>query len=99
MPAYIVVQVRVTDPVKYDQYRPVAAAAIANHGGRYVVRGGQSEILEGQDMTPPPRRVVVEFPTMEAARRFWNSPDYAAARALRAGAGDMLAVLCEGYTG
>lgn len=99
MPAYIVVQVRVTDPAKYDKYRLLAAAAIAKHGGRYVVRGGASEILEGKDATPPLRRVVVEFPSMEAAKRFWNSPDYEQAKATRAGAGEMFAVLCEGYAG
>jgi uncharacterized protein (DUF1330 family) len=99
MPAYVVVQVRVTDPAKYDRYRPVAAAAIAKHGGRYIVRGGASETLEGQDATPPFRRVVVEFPSMDAARRFWTSAEYAEAKAIRAGAGEMLAVLCEGYAG
>lgn len=98
MPAYIIAQVRVTDPSKYELYRPAAAAAIVKHGGRYLVRGGGTEVLEGKDAVPPLRRVILEFPSMDAARRFWSSPEYAAAKALRAGAGEMLAILCEEYT-
>jgi len=99
MPAYIVVQVRVTDPAKYERYRPIAAAAIARHGGKYLVRGGTPEILEGKAPAEPIRHVVVEFPSAQAAKAFWNSPDYAEAKAIRAGASEMVANLIEGYTG
>ena len=99
MPAYLVVQVRVTDPKRYDQYRPVAAAAIAKHGGTYIVRGGPAETLEGATSAQPARHVVIEFPSLDAARRFWKSPDYEAAKGIRAGAADMTVVLVDGYSG
>ena len=81
MPAYIVVQIEVDDPVPYERYRELAPASIAKYGGRYLVRGGATEALEG---TWTPRRLVVlEFPSLEQAKAWWSSPEYAEARALR----------------
>ncbi|HEX3501128.1 MAG TPA: DUF1330 domain-containing protein, partial [Stellaceae bacterium] len=73
-------EVDVTDTKAYEGYRPLAAASIARHGGKYIVRGGRTEALEGGQ---PQRVVVLEFPTMDAARTFYNSPDYREARKIR----------------
>jgi uncharacterized protein (DUF1330 family) len=81
MPAYIVVQVDVTDPVRYEDYKRLVPASLAKYGGRFLVRGGTTETLEG---TWAPRRfVLVEFPTVEQAKAWWASSDYAQAKALR----------------
>lgn len=74
MAGYLIGEIEVTDPETYARYRPLAAAAIARHGGRYLVRGGEAATLEGQG--DPKRLVVVEFPSVEQARAFYNSPDY-----------------------
>ena len=87
MPAYIVVDCEVTDPARYEAYKKLAQAAIAKHGGRYIVRGGETTVLEGE--WQPRRIVVVEFPSADAIRRFYDSPEYRAARAERQGAARM----------
>ena len=94
MAAYILVDCDVTDPVRYEAYKNLAQDAIARHGGRYLVRGGETVVLEG-DWTPK-RVVVLEFPTLEAARRFYDSPEYRVARDARAGAADMNLVAVAG---
>jgi uncharacterized protein (DUF1330 family) len=93
MPAYFVAEVEVTDPVAYERYRPLAAASIARHGGKYVVRGGKVEALEGAQ---PKRVVVLEFPSMEAARSFYHSPDYSEARKIREAASNSRVFMVEG---
>jgi uncharacterized protein (DUF1330 family) len=81
MPAYFVAEVEVTNPAEYASYRPLAGASIAQYGGRFVARGGQSELIEG---SPEPQRVVIiEFADMAAARRWYNSPEYQAALPIR----------------
>ena len=92
MAAYILVDCEVTDPAKYETYKALAPDAIARHGGRYLVRGGAAVRLEG-DWTPK-RIVVLEFPSLDAARAFYDSPEYRAAREARRGAArmDMIAV-------
>lgn len=87
MPAYIVVDCEVTDPARYEAYKKLAQVAIAKHGGRYIVRGGEAVVLEGE--WQPQRIVVVEFPSPDAIRRFYDSPEYRAARAERLGAARM----------
>ena len=62
MPAYVVVQIDIHDPATYERYKAMAPPSIAAYGGRYVVRGGASEVLEGT--WRPPRLVVLEFPTV-----------------------------------
>ena len=84
MPAYVIYQGEVTDPDRYEEYKVVAAAAIAAAGGRYVVRGGDVEVLEGEP--PAGRTVVLEFPSMQAALAWYHGDAYAAARTLREGA-------------
>jgi uncharacterized protein (DUF1330 family) len=94
MPAYVLVDAKVTDPAQYEEYRKVAPAAIARYGGRYLVRGGATTVLEGE--WQPNRIVVLEFPDADAARRFYDSPEYRAARALRAGAATMNVIVVDG---
>ena len=73
MPAYIIADIQVTDPANYDQYRPLAAASIARFGGRFAVRGGKVDLLEG---APKPERIVViEFPDVDTAHRWYGSED------------------------
>jgi uncharacterized protein (DUF1330 family) len=96
MAAYLVVDCEVTDTVKYDQYKALAPAAIARHGGRYLVRGGATAVLEGD--WEPKRMVMLEFPSLAAAKAFYESPEYRAARELRAGAANMNMVAVEGMT-
>jgi uncharacterized protein (DUF1330 family) len=94
MSAYVLVDCDVTDPVRYEEYRQLAPAAIAKYGGRYLVRGGATKVFEG---TWQPKRVVVlEFPDVAAAQRFYDSPEYRAARAVRADAATMNLVVVEG---
>lgn len=81
MPAYVVAEIEVEDPVRYEEYKKLAPTAIAAYGGRYVARGGRTEVLEGA--WSPQRLVIVEFPTLARAQEWWDSPEYAPAKALR----------------
>jgi uncharacterized protein (DUF1330 family) len=90
-----VVDARSSDPERMADYRNLAQAAVAHYGGRYLVRGAAYETLEGS--WQPQRLVVLEFPGMEAARKFYDSPEYAAARAARAGVSDFDMLLVEAY--
>ena len=83
MAAYIIGEIEITDPVLYETYRPLAAAAIALHGGRYLVSGGDGQLLEGD--SPLNRTVVLEFEDVAAARAFYDSEDYQAALPIRLG--------------
>ena len=94
MPAYLLVDCEVTDPVRYETYKKLAPGAIAKYGGRYLVRGGATTLLEGD--WRPNRIVVLEFPDADTARRFYASPEYRSARAERAGAANMNMLLVEG---
>ena len=76
MPAYMVVQLKVTDADKFTRYREAVPTVVAAFGGRYIVRGGTVEALEGSH--DGRRLVLFEFPSVEAIKRFWHSPEYAA---------------------
>jgi uncharacterized protein (DUF1330 family) len=78
---YIIAEIEITDPETYRQYMPLAQAAIAAYGGRYVVRGGDPRALEGE--RPPQRMVVLEFDSPEQAEAFYRSPQYQEAAAIR----------------
>ena len=80
MPAYVVIDVDVHDPETYERYKPLAPPVIAAYGGRYLARGGRTDVLEGD--WSPTRAVILEFPSLERARAWWESPEYAAAKAL-----------------
>jgi uncharacterized protein (DUF1330 family) len=94
MPAYLIALVTPTNPEAYAEYAKLAAPAIALHGGRYLVRGGKLEILEGA--WPHARTVVVEFESPERAKAFYRSVEYQAARAKRLGAADFHMIVVEG---
>ena len=81
MPAYIIADVDVTDAEGYTEYRDKVPALIAAHGGRYLARGGATEVLEGA--WRPRRTVIVEFPSMAALKTFWDSQEYRHLRAIR----------------
>lgn len=95
MAAYIWGNLEVTDTALYDEYRKQVPALIAVHGGRYLVRGGVVEALEGE--YAPGRLVIIEFPDMARLRAFYDAPAYQALVALRqrASRGDLFAI--EGY--
>ena len=91
--AYLLVQADVTNEERYADYVKVAPDVVRKYGGRYLARGGRSHTLEG----PPARSrvVVIEFPSYEAAERFYRSPEYTAARQLREGASTAQFVIVE----
>ncbi|MCP5268639.1 MAG: DUF1330 domain-containing protein [Zoogloeaceae bacterium] len=95
---YLVVESKVTDPVAYEKYKTLAAAAIQQYGGRYLVRGGKAEVVEGP-WSAPERLVIVEFDSVERAKQFYDSPEYRAAREARAGAAVMNMLVVEGLAG
>ena len=81
MAAYVIADVEVTNPEAYEEYRPQVPATIEKYGGKYVVRGGTVETVEG--IWSPQRLVVVEFPSMELARKWYDSPEYTEIRGIR----------------
>ena len=94
MSAYVISEVDVKDAVGFEAYRTIAAKAIAQYGGRYLVRGGAAEVAEGG---PPPNNIiVVEFPSMARLREWYASPEYAQALKVRATALDRRLIFVEG---
>lgn len=81
MPAFVVVEVEVLDPQRYETYKQLAPPSITQYGGRYIARGGKVETLEGD--WAPQRFVILEFPSLDRAKEWWSSKEYADARALR----------------
>ncbi len=80
MTAYLIAEIDVTDAAAYEPYKKAASEAIARHGGKYIARGGKTVSLEG---AAPKRLVILEFPSLDAAKRFYELADYQAATALR----------------
>lgn len=97
MPAYVLVDITITDPESYQTYITLTPASIAAYGGKFLVRGGAKETLEGE--WQPQRMVVLEFPTVEIARTWWDSPEYAEAKAIRQRSAHTNMLLLEGYAG
>lgn len=81
MPAYVIADVEVLDATGYEEYRQQVPATIAAYGGRYLARGGATEVLEGS--WSPKRCVILEFPDMERFRAWWDSAEYVPLRRLR----------------
>ncbi len=81
MSAYVIVDIEVTDPQGYQEYVKLAPATVQRYGGRYLARGGHNETLEGDWQAK--RLVILEFESLERAKAWLNSPEYAPARALR----------------
>lgn len=96
MPAYVLVDMDVSDPDRYAEYRAAAAPTVAGFGGRYLVRGPQPVALEGE--WPVNRIVILEFPSVEQARAWYASAGYAEAKRKRQGAATARMLLLEGYT-
>lgn len=94
MAAYVIAEVDVTDAKLYEQYRAMVAPTIRQYGGRFLVRGGKVESKEGG--WNPPRFVIVEFPSLERARQWYQSPEYAPALALRLKASRSRLIIAEG---
>ena len=81
MTAYVIAEVEVTDPEAYKAYQALVPPSLARHGGRFLARGGRTEPLEG---APPATRIVIlEFESVDAAKRWYDSPDYSEALAIR----------------
>jgi uncharacterized protein (DUF1330 family) len=91
MAVYVILQIEVTDPEKHAKYREVATPMVERYGGRYLARGGEMEVLEGESL---PRIAIVEFPSMERFKSFYNSSEYQEPKALRQNAtrGNMIVV-------
>jgi uncharacterized protein (DUF1330 family) len=94
MPAYVIVETDIHDLEQYEQYKAASPAAVAGGGGRFVVRGGELAVLEGD--WEPTRLVVLEFEDLDAVKRWYDSPEYQAARELREGAANLRMVAVQG---
>ena len=94
MPAYVIADVEVTDAAVYETYRQQVPASIAAHGGRYLARGGATEVLEGS--WSPKRCVILEFPGMAEFRGWWDSPEYQRLRAIREASTNSKLIVTEG---
>jgi uncharacterized protein (DUF1330 family) len=94
VPAYVIANVAVKDPVRYEDYRRLVGPTLSKYGGRFVARGGAIEVLEGD--WRPNRLVIVEFPSMDQARQWWNSAEYAEAKAIRQATSEGTLLILEG---
>jgi uncharacterized protein (DUF1330 family) len=94
MPAYIIAQINVKDPAKYQEYAKLAGPANVKFGGRFLVRGGKKTVLEGD--IPFERIVINEFKDVATAKAFYDSVEYQAARQKRLGAADFNMIIVEG---
>ncbi|HVA29857.1 MAG TPA: DUF1330 domain-containing protein [Gaiellaceae bacterium] len=94
MPAYVIVETDIHDPEQYERYKAASPGAVAAGGGRFVARGGELAVLEGD--WNPTRLVILEFEDLEAAKRWYDSPGYREAKRLREGAASLNMVAVEG---
>jgi uncharacterized protein (DUF1330 family) len=94
MAAYIIVEIEITEPVGYEEYKEQAAHTVHKYDGKYIVRGGKTEVLEGD--WNPKRIVVLEFPTMERAKEWLNCEEYREPRKLRHRTANTNMILIQG---
>ena len=94
MSAYVIVEIDVQDPVGYEQYKKLAGPTVEPRGGKYIVRGGRTEVLEGE--WQPKRIVVLEFSSMDQAKNWLNSEEYREPRKMRHATAKTNMVLVEG---
>lgn len=94
MAAYVILEISVTDPTEYEEYKKLTPAAIAAYGGKFIVRGGEAKSLEGD--WQPERIVVLEFPSVERANEWWSSDEYSKAKAIRQRAAKTKMLVVEG---
>jgi len=97
MKGYLIANIEVTDPARFEEYRQKVTTLMAEFGGRYIVRGGEVRKLEGDLVWR--RLVIVEFPTLDAAQRFYDSPAYQPLLNLRLASTRSDVVLAQGYSG
>ena len=96
MPAYVIVEVAITDHTEYEEYKKLSGVAAAPFGGKFIVRGAKSESLEGD--WNPERIVVLEFPSVAKAKEWWGSEIYSKAKAIRHRTAKTKMLVIEGYT-
>jgi len=94
MPAYVIVETDIHDPEQYERYKAASPAAVSGGGGRFLVRGGELAVLEGD--WHPKRLVVLEFDDLDAVKRWYESESYQEAKKLRDGAANLNMVAVEG---
>ena len=94
MPAYVLNDMEITDPALFEEYKKLSPATVAQYGGRFLARGGRTETLEGD--WSPKRLVILEFPSVEQARAWADSPEYAPAKRLRQRAAKSNLIVVEG---
>ena len=94
MKAYVIVDVNITHPDRYENYTKLTPGSLLPFEGKFIVRGGAAETLEGE--WQPGRMVVVEFPSIEKAKAWWSSEGYAPAKALRQSASETKMIVIEG---
>ena len=94
MPAYVIVETDIHDPEQYEHYKAASPASVAGGGGRFLARGGELAVLEGD--WEPSRLVVLEFPDLETAKRWYESEDYQRVKSLRDGAARLRMVAVAG---
>lgn len=92
--AYVMVEVKIEDPAGYEEYKRLAPASIHSYGGRYLVRGGEATVLEGD--WSPSRMVLLRFPSVARAQEWWNSPEYTEAKKVRASAATLDMIVLPG---
>jgi uncharacterized protein (DUF1330 family) len=97
MAGYLIANLHIRDAEAFEEYRKQVVPLIARHGGRYLVRGGELRTLEGDPRFE--RLVVLEFPTLADAQRFYDSPEYRPVRELRFSSATSEVVLVDGYSG
>ncbi|WP_449465413.1 DUF1330 domain-containing protein [Stenotrophomonas humi] len=95
MPAYLIIEAHITDPQRFAAYARATPAVVARHGGHYLVMGGEQRCLEGEAAVVG-RTVISCWPDRAAALAFWQSPEYAAIKPLRAGTGTFRVLLADG---
>ena len=95
MPAFVVVQIDVTDPERYEQYKKRVPPTVEAYGGRFLVRGGATETLEGD--WEPGRLVILEFPSRERARAWWSSEEYRLPKEIRRSASRSDLLIADGF--
>lgn len=96
MPAYVIVEITVEDTETYEEYKKLTPATIEAFNGRFVVRGAKTECLEGD--WNPQRMVVLEFPSVEKAKSWWDSSTYSEAKKLRQRSAKTKMIVVEGVT-
>jgi uncharacterized protein (DUF1330 family) len=95
MAAYIIVDIQIHDTVAYEEYKKLTPASLAAYDGKFVVRGGAAQVLEGA--WQPGRVVVLEFPDAAKAKQWWDSPEYTPAKQIRQRAAHTNMILVEGF--